>query len=155
MHKPKYVLWVILIIAFGGLAISMIVFFKWNTPLGPSLDMAKYAPGTISITSTATVAPISTEKSSIANSAGTSTQPAGLAITATPFPSPIATNQPKCNGPKTMTILAIGSDQRGSSYLYGLADSIYVVYIDFSIPKVMIIDFPRDLWVEIPGISDH
>lgn len=54
-----------------------------------------------------------------------------------------------------MTILAIGSDQRGSSYLYGLADSIYAVYIDFTIPKVMIIDFPRDLWVEIPGISDH
>jgi LCP family protein required for cell wall assembly len=54
-----------------------------------------------------------------------------------------------------MTILAIGSDQRGTSYLYGLADSIYVVYIDFTIPRVMIIDFPRDLWVEIPGISDH
>jgi len=54
-----------------------------------------------------------------------------------------------------MTILAIGSDQRGTSYLYGLADSIYAVYIDFTIPKVMIIDFPRDLWVEIPGIADH
>jgi len=54
-----------------------------------------------------------------------------------------------------MTILAIGSDQRGTSYLYGLADSIHVVRIDFSIPNIMVIDFPRDLWVEIPGIADH
>lgn len=54
-----------------------------------------------------------------------------------------------------MNILAVGSDQRGTGYLYGLADSIHVVHIDFTVPKVMVIDFPRDLWVEIPGISDH
>jgi LCP family protein required for cell wall assembly len=39
--------------------------------------------------------------------------------------------------------------------LYGLADSIHIVRIDFTIPNMMVIDFPRDLWVEIPGISDH
>ncbi len=54
-----------------------------------------------------------------------------------------------------MTILAIGSDQRGTGYTYGLADSIHIVRIDFTVPNLMIIDFPRDLWVEIPGISDH
>jgi LCP family protein required for cell wall assembly len=155
MPKPKYVLWVILIIAIGGLALSLIVFYKWNTPLGPSLDMAKYVPGTISISSTPSVKPISTEQNLVKNSAGVSTEPARLDISTTPLPSPTATNQPKCNGPNTMTILAIGSDQRGTSYLYGLADSIYAIYIDFTIPKVMIIDFPRDLWVEIPGIADH
>jgi LCP family protein required for cell wall assembly len=54
-----------------------------------------------------------------------------------------------------MTILAIGSDQRGTGYLYGLADSIHIVRIDFTVPDIMVIDFPRDLWVEIPGIADH
>src|SRR4030042_1803894 len=54
-----------------------------------------------------------------------------------------------------MTILAVGSDQRGTGYLYGLADSIHIVRIDFAIPNIMVIDFPRDLWVEIPEISDH
>ena len=54
-----------------------------------------------------------------------------------------------------MTILAIGSDQGGTGYLYGLADSIHIMHIDFVTPKIMVIDFPRDLWVEIPGISDH
>ncbi len=54
-----------------------------------------------------------------------------------------------------MTLLGIGSDSRSTGYVYGLADSIYVVRIDFSAPDIMIINFPRDLWVEIPGISDH
>ncbi len=54
-----------------------------------------------------------------------------------------------------MTILAIGSDARSTGYLYGLADSIHIVRIDFAIPNIMVIDFPRDLWVEIPDISDH
>jgi LCP family protein required for cell wall assembly len=54
-----------------------------------------------------------------------------------------------------MTILAIGSDARSTGYLYGLADSIHIVRIDFTVPNIMVIDFPRDLWVEIPGISDH
>jgi LCP family protein required for cell wall assembly len=84
-----------------------------------------------------------------------STQAVNSTIEMESQPSHTATNPPMCDGPAHMTILAIGSDQRGTSYLYGLADSIYVVYIDFAIPKVMIIDFPRDLWVEIPGISDH
>jgi LCP family protein required for cell wall assembly len=54
-----------------------------------------------------------------------------------------------------MTILAIGSDERSTGYLYGLADSIHIVRIDFSVPNIMVVDFPRDLWVEIPDISKH
>jgi anionic cell wall polymer biosynthesis LytR-Cps2A-Psr (LCP) family protein len=54
-----------------------------------------------------------------------------------------------------MTILAIGSDERNADYLYGLADAIRIIRIDFITPSVSILDFPRDLWVEIPGISDH
>jgi LCP family protein required for cell wall assembly len=54
-----------------------------------------------------------------------------------------------------MTILLVGSDARSTGYLYGLADSIHVMRIDFSVPNVMVVDFPRDLWVEIPGIADH
>ncbi len=54
-----------------------------------------------------------------------------------------------------MTILAIGSDARSTGYLYGLADSIHIIRIDFTVPNIMVIDFPRDTWVEIPDISDH
>jgi LCP family protein required for cell wall assembly len=54
-----------------------------------------------------------------------------------------------------MNILAVGSDARGQHYLYGLADVIRLVRIDFVQSRVSILEVPRDLWVEIPEISDH
>jgi LCP family protein required for cell wall assembly len=52
-----------------------------------------------------------------------------------------------------MNILALGIDS-GSDYLYGLADVIRIVRVDFVTPKVNVFSLPRDLWVEIPGIGD-
>ena len=54
-----------------------------------------------------------------------------------------------------MNILAVGSDARGNHYLYGLADVIRLVRVDFVNARVTILEVPRDLWVDIPGISDH
>ncbi len=54
-----------------------------------------------------------------------------------------------------MTILAVGADSRSDTYQYGLADAIRVVRVDFSNRKVTVLEFPRDLWVEIPYISDN
>jgi LCP family protein required for cell wall assembly len=51
--------------------------------------------------------------------------------------------------------LAIGSDARGKHYLYGLADVIRLVRVDFVHARVSILEVPRDLWVDIPAISDH
>jgi polyisoprenyl-teichoic acid--peptidoglycan teichoic acid transferase len=79
------------------------------------------------------------------------------AVTLVPTQS-FATNAPAgplCGGPNVMTILAIGSDQRSDSYIYGLADVVRVVRVDFVTPKVTVLEFPRDLWVEIPYISDN
>ncbi|HEX8991674.1 MAG TPA: LCP family protein [Anaerolineales bacterium] len=66
-----------------------------------------------------------------------------------------ATPAPLCGGPPVMTILAIGSDTRGTGYTWGLADSIRVVRVDFVTPRLTVLDFPRDLWVKIPYISDN
>ena len=54
-----------------------------------------------------------------------------------------------------MTLLAIGSDTRAQGYLYGLADVIRFVRVDFVKPRVSVLEFPRDLWVEIPDINKH
>ena len=54
-----------------------------------------------------------------------------------------------------MTLLAVGSDARSDSYQYGLADVIRIIRVDFATPKVSILEFPRDLWVEIPEIVDN
>ena len=152
MRSQNVILVVILLIAVGGICFALGVFFQWNKPLGPSLNLPALTP---SATSLSTVAPTLVEQAISSSPVATSTQPANSAELVTPKPTPAATKQPLCLGPSTMTILVVGSDQRGTGYLYGLADSIHVVRIDFSIPNVMMVDFPRDLWVEIPGIADH
>ncbi len=80
-----------------------------------------------------------------------------LLPTNTPLPIASAGIQgpPQCNGPQVLTILAVGSDARGNTYLYGLADVIRIVRVDFVNVKVTILEFPRDLWVEIPDIADN
>lgn len=70
--------------------------------------------------------------------------------TSTPTEAP-----PQCGGPKAMYILVVGSDARANNYINGLADAIRIVRIDFVNPSMMILPFPRDLYVEIPEISDH
>jgi LCP family protein required for cell wall assembly len=151
MQRQNVVLWMIIIIALGSILLSFAVFFHWNTPLGPALNLPTLTQPAIYNPPRATeVAQPSTSAPPLtAVPPSTSNHLATAAPTQTPRP------QPLCNGPQTMTILAIGSDARDTGYLYGLADSIHVIRIDFSIPNVMVIDFPRDLWVEIPGISDH
>lgn len=62
---------------------------------------------------------------------------------------------PLCGGPESMMLLLIGSDTRGTGYTWGLADVIRVARIDFVEPRLMVLDFPRDVWVEIPEISDN
>jgi len=81
--------------------------------------------------------------------------PLGL-VTFAPTAS-FATNtpQPMCGGPNIMNIVAIGSDQRTNSYVYGNGDIIRLVRVDFVTPKVTVLAFPRDLWVQIPYISDN
>lgn len=65
------------------------------------------------------------------------------------------TTSPLCGGPPVMTILAIGSDTRGTGYTWGLSDVMRVVRVDFVTPRLTVLDFPRDLWVKIPYISDN
>jgi LCP family protein required for cell wall assembly len=78
--------------------------------------------------------------------------PAAEAVTATVKPA--ETPQPLCGGPPAMTILVVGNDSR-SDYLYGLADAIRIVRVDFASPQVNVLALPRDLWVEIPGLEEE
>jgi LCP family protein required for cell wall assembly len=68
---------------------------------------------------------------------------------------PTATSAPLCGGPAVMTILGVGVDTDDNNYTYGLGDAIRVARVDFVNPKITVLSIPRDIWVEIPGISDH
>ena len=97
------------------------------------------SPPTPTGTATATITPTST-----------------ATLTPTPSLTPIATPRPiLCGGSPAMFILLVGSDTRAKSYNAGLADSIRLVRVDFVEARIQLLPFPRDLYVEIPGIENH
>lgn len=60
-----------------------------------------------------------------------------------------------CSDLPTMTLLAIGTDVRPGEHRYGLTDFMRAVRVDFRGQRVTALEFPRDLWVKIPGIEQN
>jgi LCP family protein required for cell wall assembly len=110
----------------------------YRRPLGPALELP--TPTSTRAQPTLTTFPLDE------SATGTATQV---------LPTETPTTPPLCGGPAVMNILAIGSDARGNHYLYGLADVIRLVRVDFLNRRVAILEVPRDLWVQIPEIADH
>lgn len=81
--------------------------------------------------------------------------PPGFVTLAPTISFPTNTPPAVCGGLAPINILVIGADSRVDSYLYGLADAIRIVRVDFSVPRVTVLEFPRDLWVYIPHIADN
>jgi LCP family protein required for cell wall assembly len=54
-----------------------------------------------------------------------------------------------------MTVLAIGTDVRPGERRHGLTDVMRAVRVDFQGQRVTTLEFPRDLWVEIPEIEQN
>lgn len=133
--KKNITLGIILLISTIGV---MALFRFYRQPLGAPLEL----PTATRTRPTLTSLPV--ENEAVVNA---STKEIQGTATSTP--------QPLCGGPSTMNLLAIGSDSRGNHYLYGLADVIRLVRVDFINARVGILEIPRDLWVEIPEISDH
>ncbi len=115
----------------------------WQRPLGPSLQFSTELP--LPATWTPDPNATGTLPSTLASLSPTQ-------VVATPTANPAVG---VCGAPPVMNILAVGTDVRGDNYNYGLADVIRLVRVDAVIPKVTVLEFPRDLWVEIPDISDN
>jgi LCP family protein required for cell wall assembly len=130
ISKRKILLGVGMVIVLAGM--QALRFYR--QPLGPALDLPA-----VEQTPTLTAFPITAQSID----------------TTTALITPTVAPQPLCGGPAVMNILAIGSDARAQNYLYGLADIIRLVRVDFVNGRVAILEVPRDLWVEIPDIADH
>jgi len=86
----------------------------------------------------------------------TVTLTATVAPTLTPTQTAIPTQEPPlCGRSSAMFILLVGSDARQDTYNIGLSDAMRVIRVDFIEPRVQVMTFPRDLYVEIPEIEDH
>ena len=114
---------------------------KWRQPLGPSLATPFELPATWTPDSQSGSALSTLEAVSIPYALST--------------PENLTRTIGNCGGVSPMYVLVVGSDSRGDNYLYGLADVIRLVRVDFVNPKVSVLEFPRDLWVEIPDIADN
>ena len=136
--KKKIVIGIILFIL---LVSGLWGFNFYRQPLGPGLEL----PTVTQPVPTLTTFPVQEMEVPIESTA-TEMRPVATQTVA---------SQPLCGGPEVMNILAIGSDARGDHYLYGLADIIRLVRVDFVEARVAILEVPRDLWVDIPEISDH
>jgi len=126
--SQKVIFWSLVATA---IALGIYVFRLYRAPLGPALYSADVTP----IGRLATWMP---DPASVTNNISPAGKTTGV-----------------CDALSPMTILAIGSDTRGEGYLYGLADVIRLVRVDFVNPKVTVLEIPRDLWVEIPDIADN
>lgn len=130
-----------LIVVALGLSLLVVRLYSdlWQKPLGPALQGSTVSP--IELPATWTPDP-------------KATQP--LRDTSNPVsPSRIQSATALCGAPPVMNLLLIGSDSRGDSYNYGLADMIRLARVDFVNARVTILEFPRDMWVEIPDIADN
>ena len=120
---------------------------KWQQPLGPALRISTATP--FQLPATWTPNPLTT-------TALPSTSKPGPTAQASPTSTSTLNNVTGlCGAPPVLNILVVGTDARANSYLYGLADVIRLVRVDFVNPKITILEFPRDLWVEIPDIADN
>jgi LCP family protein required for cell wall assembly len=112
-------------------------------PLGPTLAY----PTQLQLPATWTASPAS----ATAVSQPTFTRvPTVIPETATPASPFLA-----CNNLPTMTILAIGTDVRPGQHRYGLSDVMRAIRVDFQRQRVTTLEFPRDLWVNIPGMQHN
>jgi LCP family protein required for cell wall assembly len=113
-------------------------------PLGPTLAY----PTQWQLPATWTASPASTPEA---------TQPTVTLVptlpfeTQTPIPPLLACN----NDSTTITVLAIGTDVRPGERRYGLSDVMRAIRVDFQQQHVTTLEFPRDLWVRIPGIENN
>jgi LCP family protein required for cell wall assembly len=121
--------------------------FYASRPLGPALSLPSLTPWSLPPTWTASPP---AANASVLLPAATPNQTVPLSTV-----TDIVNQTAKCGGPPAMNLLVVGSDQRSDGYLYGLGDVIRIVRVDFAAPRVTVLEFPRDLWVEIPDIADN
>ena len=122
----------------------------WNQPLGQPLMIPSPTSEPTSNKAQESFDPVVTAVPPTAEDP-TSTAPTPTS-TATATPEPTETPDDR---PKPMYILAAGIDSTSPGYRSGLADVIRIVRVDFETPKVTVLTLPRDLWVELPGMTEE
>jgi LCP family protein required for cell wall assembly len=139
LRQSPLKLGIIIVVLISLNVVGWYAYLNWDTPLGEPLNLP-------TVTDKPLLDPIQTETPVI-------TSTGEITHAETPENELTPTIEPVCGDDPSMTILVTGIDSTG--YLFGLADSIRVVRIDFQTKNVTVLAFPRDLWVDIPGASQY
>lgn len=134
-----------LVIVALGLTAAIVWLYSttWQAPLGPPIQLPTPTPFRLAATWTPDPRATSTTLASVDEPVKASQA------------MPSLTPGTVCGAESVMYLLLIGSDSRGDAYKYGLADVIRLARVDFVNAQVTVLEFPRDLWVEIPDIADN
>jgi len=136
------------VLAVGVCSIWLVLFLiglqeyqGWNQqPLGPTLTV----PTQLQLPATWTESPITAPPT-------LTLVPTLISETQTTVPPLLFCN----NNLSTLTILALGTDVRPDENRPGLTDVMRAVRVDFREQRVSTLEFPRDLWVQIPSIEQR
>ncbi len=134
LRKSPMKLAIIIVVLIVVNVIGWYAYFNWDKPLGEPLDL-----------------PTPTEELAPATETPDDIEPTEETISVTDTPEIAPTTAPVCGDDLSMTVLVTGIDSEG--YLFGLADSIRIVRMDFQTKKITVLAMPRDLWVDIPGAN--
>jgi LCP family protein required for cell wall assembly len=155
-NKHKYIfLTAFAIIIIAALAAFRVVAKRWDQPLSRGLELPTFSPRQTTTEIPQIALNTGLQSTQTPSPTAPSKQESMATSTKTPLPSVQPTPEPLCGGPPMLTVLGIGVDTEDNYYYYGLADVIRVIRVDFITPKVTVLSLPRDLWVEIPEISNH
>ena len=138
IKKSPIKLGIILVVLVIINVVGWYAYLNWDKPFGAPLDLP-----------TATTEMEETETPGESDDTPSPVEEA----TETPLPENTPTPEIVCGDDATLTFLLTGVDSDG--YLFGLADSIRVVRVDFQTKKVTVLAMPRDLWVDIPGAAQY
>ncbi|MGD2253741.1 MAG: LCP family protein [Anaerolineales bacterium] len=136
----RVLLGIVIAFAIGVVVLAILLYSRWRKPLGPTLDWPTETATTIQDATSAVVGDTPNSPEST---------PTEVPPTATPTPEPV------CGGPASMVVLGIGVDYRWNSYLYGTADLVWLIRVDFVDPSVTMMQVPRNIYVPVEGIEDH
>jgi LCP family protein required for cell wall assembly len=166
-HRKKTFLWIamsLLVLGIGGLLLGYFLWFKpgISKPLAETLNLPTNPVDVSELTEEPE--PTSENGNSTADvTEATATQSlSGQPIeqSATPTstkdvpvyvkPTVPVNKEPICGKDSEWIVLLVGIDYQGDGYLYGLADVIRLVRIDFINGTINMIGIPRDLLVDVP-----
>ena len=138
IKKSPVKLGIILVVLVILNVVGWYAYLNWDKPFGEPLDL-----------------PTATTVMEMTETPGDSTETPAPAEETTQTSTPEFTPTPEivCGDDPSLTFLLTGVDSDG--YLFGLADSIRVVRVDFQTKKVTVLALPRDLWVNIPGAAQY